>query len=102
MARAAGGLIMAPHFSFPDEQRTGTPIDEYFALLPFLTLHMQKVIQFEKDGTELKKARSRYEKRYRPGKDDGILDSHYVSWLYLELGFGKNHRTSTDLVLEDT
>jgi len=23
---------MAPDFSFPDEQRTGTPIDEYFAL----------------------------------------------------------------------
>jgi hypothetical protein len=92
---------MAPNFSFPDEQRTGTPIDEYFALLPFLTLHMQKVIQFEKDGPELKKARSRYEKRYRPGKDDGILDSHYVSWLYFDLRFGKSRRTIAERVLDD-
>jgi len=92
---------MAPDFSFPDEQRTGTPIDEYFALLPFLTLQMQKVIQFEKDGPELKKARNRYEKRYRPGKDDGILDSHYVSWLYFDLRFGKSRRTIAERVLDD-
>ena len=92
---------MAPDFSFPDEQRTGTPIDEYFALLPFLALQMQKVIQFEKDGPELKKARNRYEKRYRPGKDDGILDSHYVSWLYFDLRFGKSRRTIAERVLDD-
>src|SRR4030043_887057 len=101
MALAAGGMIMAPDFFFPDEQRTGTPIDEYFALLPFLALHMQKVIQFEKDGPELKKARSRYEKRYRPGKDAGILDSHYVSWLYFDLRFGKSRRTIAERVLDD-
>src|SRR4030067_452474 len=101
MALEAGGLIMVPHFSFPDEQRTGTPIDEYFALFPFLTLQMQKVIQFEKDGPELKKTRNRYEKRYRPGKDDGILDSHYVSWLYFDLRFGKGRRTIAERVLDD-
>jgi hypothetical protein len=62
---------------------------------------MQKVIQFEKDGPELKKARNRYEKRYRPGKDDGILDSHYVSWLYFDLRFGKSRRTIAERVLDD-
>ena len=62
----------APDFSIPENERTGTPMDEYFALLPFLGLQMQKIIQFEKDGPELKRARSRYEKRYRPGKDEEL------------------------------
>jgi hypothetical protein len=91
----------APDFSLPVDQRTRTPMDEYFALLPFLALHMQKVIQFEKDGPELKKSRNRYEKRYRPGKDDGILDSHYVSWLYFDLRFGESRRTIVERVLDD-
>jgi hypothetical protein len=88
-------------FFLPDEERTGTPLDEYFALLPFLALHMQKIIQFETDGPELKKARRSYEKRYRPGKDDGILDSHYMSWLFSDLRFGKSRRTIVERVLDD-
>lgn len=85
----------------PDDQRTGTPIDDYFELLPFLALHEQKIVQFEADGPELKKARNRYEKRYRPGEDGGLLDSHYMSWLYLDLRFGKSHMTIVERVLDD-
>jgi len=91
----------APDFSIPEDQRTGTPIDEYFALLPFLALHMQKIIQFEKDGPELKRARGRYEKRYRPGKDDGILDSHFMSWLFFDLRFGESRKTIVERVIDD-
>lgn len=90
-----------PDFSLPEDQRTGTPIDEYFALMPFLALHMQKIIQFEKDGAELKKARNQYERRYHPGKNDGILDSHFMSWLLFDLRFGENRQTVAERVIDD-
>ena len=85
----------------PADQRTGTPLDDYMELLPFLALHEQKIIQFESDGGELKKARKSYEKRYRPGEDGGLLDSHYVSWLFFDLRFGKSRRTVAERVLDD-
>jgi CheY-like chemotaxis protein len=85
----------------PDDQRTGTPMDDYFVLLPFLAIHEQKIIQFDPDGPELKKARKNYEKRYRPGKDGGLMDSHYMSWLYFDLRFGKSRRTIVERVLDD-
>ncbi len=69
--------------------------------MPFLALHMQKIIQFEKDGPEFKKARNSYEKRYRPGKNDGILDSHFMSWLFFDLRFGPSRKTILERVLDD-
>ena len=88
-------------FLLPDDVRTGTPADKYFELLPFLGLHAQKCIQFEKDGPELKKARIRFEKRLRPGKEGGIMDSHFISWLYFDLRFGKSRKTIVERVLDD-
>jgi len=85
----------------PDDQMTGTPMDEYFFLLPFLAIHEQKVTRFEKDGPEYKKARHQVEKRYRPGAEDGILDSHFMSWLYFDHRFGKSQKTLAERVLED-
>ena len=85
----------------PDDQKTDTPMDAYFALLPLLALREQKIIQFDQDGPELKKARNRYEKRYRPGEDGGLLDSHFMSWLYFDLRFGKGRRTIGERVLDD-
>ena len=85
----------------PDDQRTGTPMDDYFVLLPFLAIHEQKIIQFDPDGPELKKARKNYKKRYHPGEDGGLMDSHYMSWLYFDLRFGKSRRTIVERVLDD-
>lgn len=85
----------------PADQLTGTPLDEYHALLPFLALHEQKIIQFEPDGAELKKARSAHEKRFRPGDENGILDSHYLSWHYFDLRFGPSRKTIVERVLQD-
>jgi hypothetical protein len=85
----------------PDDQRTGTPIDEYFVLLPFLGLHEQKIIQFEKDGPALKKDRNQFEKRYRPGREDGLLDSHYMSWYLFDHRFGPSRATIVERVLAD-
>jgi hypothetical protein len=80
---------------------TGTPLDAYNALLPLLAINERKIVQFDPDGPELKKARKSYEKRYRPGENGGLLDSHYVSWLYFDLRFGKDRRTLVERVLED-
>ncbi len=92
---------MAASF-FPKEERTGTPLDEYMALLPFLALRRQKIIQFEEDGPELKKTMKGLDKRYRLGKEDGLLDSHFVSWSYFDLRFGASRQTIVERVLDDS
>lgn len=99
--KCCGREAPAENLLLPEDQRTGTPIDDYFELLPFLALQERKVVQFESDGPELKKARNRYEKRYRPGEDGGLLDSHFVSWLYFDLRFGRSRKTIAERVLED-
>jgi hypothetical protein len=86
---------------FPEEERTGTPMDAYFGLLPVLGITEQRIIRFGEDGRELKKARNSYERRYHPGRDDGILDSHYVSWLNFDLRFGPSRKTIVERVIED-
>lgn len=41
------------------------------------------------------------DKRYRLGKEDGLLDSHFVSCSYFELRFGAGRQTIVERVLED-
>ncbi len=85
----------------PEEERTGTPLDDYFELLPMLGIIEQRILRFEPDGPELKRAKKGYEKRYHPGLDDGIMSSHHVSWLYFDLRFGPSHKTIVERALED-
>jgi SEC-C motif len=85
----------------PDDQLSGTPLDEYTQLLTALAFFERKIVLFEADGAELKKARKTYEKRYRPGEDGGLLDSHYMSWLYFDFRFGSSRRTVVERVLDD-
>jgi hypothetical protein len=85
----------------PEDRLSGTPLDEYSRLLPLLALYEGKIVQFETDEPELKKARKAYEKRYRPGDDGGLLDSHFMSWLYFDLRFGPSRKTLIERVLDD-
>jgi len=96
--RDAGSV---PDLLLRDDQKTGTPLDAYNALLPLLAIHERKIVQFDQDGPEIKTAMKSYEKRYRPGKPGGLLDSHFVSWLYFDLRFGKDPRTIIERVLRD-
>jgi hypothetical protein len=90
-----------PDFLLPDDQRSGTPFDDYSELLPLIALYEHKIVQFEAEGPELKKARKNYEKRYRPGEKGGLLDSHFLSWLYFDLRFGGSRKTIIERVLDD-
>ncbi len=94
---ASQAAILAPK----DDELTGTPLDAYHGLLPLLAITERKIIQFEKDGQEFKKAAKNSEKHYRIGKDDGLLSSHYVSWLDFDFRFGAGRKTVVERVLED-
>ncbi len=85
----------------PDDEQTGTPMDDYFDLLPLFALHEQKIVQFEPDGPELKKISTRYEKHFRPGEEGGLLDSHFTGWELFDLRFGRSRRTIAERVLAD-
>ncbi len=85
----------------PDDERTGTPMDDYFDLLPLLGFHKEKIVRFEPDGPELKKIVTRYEKHFRPGKEGGLLDSHVTGWELFDLRFGQSRLTIAERVLAD-
>ncbi len=88
-------------FRLPDDRKTGTPLDDYLELLPLLGLYEQKIVQFDADGPEYKKVRNAFEKRYRPGAAGGLMDSHSLTWLYLDRRFGRTRRTLVERVLDD-
>jgi hypothetical protein len=90
------------HLPFISEsERTGTPFDNYAEVLPILGIFDQRIRQFEIDGKELKKAASAFQKRFHPGEPDGLTDSMYMSWLYLDFRFGPSRETIAERVLGD-
>ncbi len=90
-----GGLFL------PASERTGTPWDDYMDVFPFLGIIGQRILRFEEDGPELKKLTSQFEKRFRPGEEDGISDSFFMSWMHFDLRFGTTLETIAERVLDD-
>lgn len=80
---------------------TGTSYDDYFHIIPAIATYGEKVLRFEKDGKELKKAVSRFEKRFRPGEKGGITDSFFMSWMQFDLRFGESRETIAERFLND-
>ena len=86
---------------FPPLERTGTLFDDYMEIIPLVALYEQRVMDFEKDGRELKKAVSRFEKRFHPGEENGLTDSFFMSWLHFDFRFGKSFQTIAERLLQD-
>jgi hypothetical protein len=85
----------------PESERTGTPYDDYMEVMSLLGLFGQKILRFEEDGRELKKAVSDFEKRFRPGEPEGLTNSLYMSWMHFDLRFGPNRETIAERSLAD-
>ena len=85
----------------PPSMRTGTSCDDYLEVLAIVALYGEKVERFEKDGRELKKAVSRFERRFRPGKPGGLTDSFFMSWMHFDFRFGESRETIAERFLKD-
>lgn len=85
----------------PPSLLTGTSYDDYFQVIPLLGVYGEKVLRFEKDGRELKKAVSRFEKKFRPGKKGGLTDSFFMSWMHFDFRFGESRETIAERFLKD-
>jgi hypothetical protein len=71
-------------------------------IVPLIGLFEKRIMDFEADGGELKKAMSGFEKRFRPGKPDGIVDSVFLSWRYFDFRFGASRETVAERCLGDS
>jgi len=85
----------------PPSLLTGTSSDDYLQVIPLLGMYGEKILRFEKDGGELKKAVSRFEKKFRPGKIGGLTDSFFMSWMHFDFRFGESRETIAERFLED-
>jgi len=95
------GLNESPAPLLLESERTGTPYDDYMEIFALLMMYGQKILRFEDDGRELKKAMSGFEKRFRPGDPGGLTDSFFMSWMHFDLRFGTSFETIAERVLRD-
>jgi hypothetical protein len=100
--QSQGGYIQTPESWFPPSDRTGTVWDDYMEVIPIIALYGNKIMSFDEDGREFEKAVSNFEKRFKPGEDDGIMDSVFMSWMYFDLRFGKSNETVAERFLADS
>jgi len=80
---------------------TGTLLDEYMHLFKILGVYGQGQRQFSTYKKELNEAYRDFEQKFHPGKDDGIKDSVFMSWFYLDLRYGKDQKTIIERLLEE-
>jgi hypothetical protein len=89
-----------PDLSLPEEHLTGTRLDDYMQLIGAVYMYYQGLVEFDDDRKELKKEAREFEKRFRPGMDDGVSDGVYMSWLLCDLRFGRSRKTVCERFLE--
>lgn len=95
------GFVQDPESWFPPPDRTGTLWDDYMDVFPIIVTYGKMIGDFEKDGREFKRAVSDFEKQFRPGKQGGIMDSFFMSWMHFDLRFGKSLETVAERLLSD-
>lgn len=78
---------------------TGTVLDEYVMLFQGLSLYAQ-IAARAKDGVALRRAERDFELQFHPGEADGVADSVFLSWLYLDFSYGNPKRTVCERFLE--
>jgi hypothetical protein len=88
-----------PPFEFT--QTTGTLWDEYMHLFKITGLYGQGQRQFSPYKKELDGTYKDFERRFRPGHPDGIRDSVFMSWFYLDYRYGKDQKTIIERLLEE-
>lgn len=99
--QSQGGFVKTPESWFPPSERTGTLWDDYMDTIPIIAIYGKKIMDFDKDGREFESAVSDFEKRFRPGEKEGIMDSIFMSWMYFDLRFGKSLETVAERLLKD-
>ena len=78
---------------------TGTALDEYVMLFQGLSLYAQMAAR-AKDGVALRRTQRDFELQFYPGEEDGVADSVFLSWLYLDFAYGTPKRTVCERFLE--
>ena len=101
LSQTQGGFVQTPESWFPPSERTGTLWDDYMEVIPIVAIYGKKIMDFDKDGPEFKRAVSDFEKQFRPGEKGGITDSFFMSWMHFDLRFGISLETVAERLLSD-
>ncbi len=81
-------------FGLPEDLKTGTFLDDYFALFQMIALYGNMLTtRKDADGKQLKREHKDFEKRFRPGAPGSVPDSLHMGWTYLDLRFGSSGET---------
>ena len=84
----------------PVSLNTGTTMDNYMDMFHPLGLFANKIMEFEKDGKELKAGLKDFDETFRSGKSDGVPDSYETTWMMLDFRFGDSKKTICERLIE--
>jgi|GEM_PF-865251 len=87
------GMNEKMDLSIPADMKPGTTLDDYMMLVQGIALYSKQIMKLDKDGKELKQAAVDFERRFKPGQDDGVPSSLFMSWLYFDFRFGSTGET---------
>lgn len=82
-------------------EKTGTVWDDYMMLSKMVILYGQTQRQFAQDKKELNRIHSDLERRFRPGKEGGIIDSFFMTMFHFDIAYGEEQKTIIDRFLEE-
>ncbi|MFC1808324.1 SEC-C metal-binding domain-containing protein [Candidatus Omnitrophota bacterium] len=94
------GMNEKMDYSIPEDLRTGTVLDDYMMLYQGVAFFAEGFMKFDKDGKELKKAASDFERKFKPGQDDGVPSSLFMTWLHFDFRFGDTKETICERFLK--
>ena len=70
-------------------------------LSKMVILYGQTQRQFAQDKKELNRIHSDLERRFRPGKEGGIIDSFFMTMFHFDIAYGEEQKTIIDRFLEE-
>lgn len=82
-------------------KKTGTVWDDYMMLSKMVIFYGQTQRQFAQDKNELNRIHGDLERRFRQGKEGGIIDSFFMTMFHFDIAYGEEQKTIIDRFLEE-
>jgi len=60
LGQTQGGFVQTPELWFPPSEQTGTLWDDYMEVIPIVAMYGKKIMDFDEDGPEFKRAVSNF------------------------------------------
>ncbi len=85
----------------PEDVLTGAGVDVYFEAFRGI-LHYAEVLKSSREfGSDLRRIWKEFERKFKPGTEQGLSDSFFMNWFALDNRFGVDQRTVAERMMDE-